>query len=90
MILWKGILFFTIFRKKDIHCFATVFLLTNSSEEHKSSLTMLEICKTEIDSIMAGLASQDMAEVISQMEESQFATADLESELELRYTKYST
>ena len=53
-------------------------------------MTMLEICKTEIDSIMAGLASQDMAEVISQMEESQFATADLESELELRFTKYSS
>ena len=48
-------------------------------------MTMLEICKTEIASIMASLASQDMEEVIKQMEESEFAATDLESELQLRF-----
>ena len=51
-------------------------------------MTMLEICKTEIDSIMESLASQDMEEVSKQMEESEFAQADLESEL--RFPKYLT
>ena len=49
---------------------------------------MLEICKSEIDSIMESLASQDMEEVSKQMEESEFAQTDLESEL--RFTKYLT
>ena len=46
---------------------------------------MLEICKAEIDSIMASLDSQDMEEVSKQMEESVFAATDLESELQLRF-----
>ena len=46
---------------------------------------MLEIIKTEIGSIMAHLASQDMEEVTRQMEESQFAATDFESELQLRF-----
>ena len=49
---------------------------------------MLEICKSEIDSIMESLASQDMEEVSKQMEESEFAQTDLESEL--RFRKYLT
>ena len=84
----KGYCALTIFGK-DIYIdiATTVFLLTNSGEEYKSSLTMLEICKAEIDSIMASLDSQDMEEVSKQMEESQFAQTDLESELLLRFPK---
>ena len=53
-------------------------------------MTMLEICKAEIDSIMASLDSQDMEEVSKQMEESEFAQTDLESELLLRFPIYLT
>ena len=81
-----GYFFYFCLGKKDCYLFATVFLLTNGGEEHKSSLTMLEICKKEIGSIMASLASMDMEEVSKQMEESEFATTDLESELQLRFT----
>ena len=50
---------------------------------------MLEICKREIGSIMASLASQDMEEVSKQMEEAEFAATDLESELRSNiFTKY--
>ena len=50
---------------------------------------MLEICKKEIGSIMASLASHDMEEVRKQMEESEFAATDLESELRSNiFTKY--
>ena len=50
---------------------------------------MLEICKKEIGSIMASLASHDMEEVSRQMEEAEFAATDLESELRSNiFTKY--
>ena len=49
---------------------------------------MLEICKKEIGSIMASLASLDMEEVSKQMEEAEFAATDLESELRSNFTKY--
>ena len=75
--------------KKDLYWFAPVFLLTNNGEDHKSSLTMLEICKKEIGSIMASLASHDMEQVSKQMEEAEFAATDLESELRSNiFTKY--
>ena len=45
-------------------------------------MTMLEICRKEIGSVMASLASLDLEEVSKQMEESEFALLDdLESEL---------